>query len=61
MRPIMLSTWTTIIGLTPLVYSGSALFTPMAIALMSGLLISTVLTMVVIPVIYSIVMERFVN
>ncbi len=58
MRPIMLSTNTTIIGLTPLVYSGSALFTPMAIALMSGLLVSMVLTLVVIPIIYSIVMER---
>lgn len=58
MRPIMLSTNTTIIGLTPLIYSGSALFTPMAIALMSGLLVSMVLTLVVIPVIYSIVMER---
>jgi multidrug efflux pump subunit AcrB len=58
MRPIMLSTNTTIIGLTPLVYSGSALFTPMAIALMSGLLVSMALTLVVIPVIYSIVMER---
>ena len=59
MRPIMLSTNTTIIGLAPLVYSGSALFTPMAIALMSGLLVSMVLTLVVIPIIYSIVMERF--
>ena len=58
MRPIILSTSTTIIGLTPLIYSGSPLFVPMAIALMSGLLISTVLTLIVIPVIYSIVMEH---
>ena len=56
-RPIMLSTTTTVIGLTPLIYSGSSLFMPMAIALMSGLMISTLLTLVVIPVIYSMVME----
>lgn len=53
-RPIMLSTITTVIGLTPLVYSGGELFVPMAISLMSGLLVSTVFTLVVIPVVYSI-------
>lgn len=57
MRPIILSTSTTVIGLTPLIYSGNPMFVPMAVALMSGLLISTVLTLIVIPVIYSIVMK----
>ncbi len=57
MRPIILSTSTTIIGLTPLIYSGSPLFVPMAVALMSGLLVSTLLTLIVIPVIYSLVMK----
>lgn len=57
MRPIILSTSTTIIGLTPLIYSGSTMFVPMAIALMSGLLVSTLLTLIVIPVIYSMVMK----
>ncbi len=52
-RPIMLSTITTVIGLTPLIYSGSELFVPMAISLMSGLMVSTVFTLVVIPVVYS--------
>lgn len=60
MRPIILSTSTTVIGLTPLVYSGSPLFMPLAVALMSGLIVSTVLTLVVIPVIYSLVM-RFIH
>ncbi len=58
MRPIILSTGTTVIGLTPLVYSGSMLFVPMAVALMSGLLVSTLLTLIVIPVIYSMIMKR---
>ena len=60
MRPIILSTSTTVIGLTPLIYSGSPLFMPLAVALMSGLIVSTVLTLVVIPVIYSLVM-RFIH
>ncbi len=53
-RPIILSTTTTFIGMIPLLFSGSDLFGPMAISLMFGLLISTVLTLVVIPVVYSI-------
>lgn len=52
-RPIMLSTITTIIGLIPLAVGKSDLFKPMAVALMSGLIVSTVLTLIIIPVIYS--------
>ncbi len=51
-RPIMLTTVTTLMGLVPLAFSGSELFSPLAVALMSGLLVSTFLTMIVIPVIY---------
>ncbi|MBB6213970.1 multidrug efflux pump subunit AcrB [Anaerosolibacter carboniphilus] len=51
---IILSATTTVVGLIPLALSGSSLFGPMAIALMSGLIVSTFLTMVVIPVVYSI-------
>lgn len=57
-RPIMLSTITTVIGLTPLIYSGSELFVPMAISLMSGLMISTLFTLVVIPVVYSLFIKE---
>jgi multidrug efflux pump subunit AcrB len=53
-NPIILSAGTTVMGLLPLALSGSSLFSPMAIALMFGLIVSTFLTMVVIPVIYSI-------
>ncbi|TCO72274.1 efflux RND transporter permease subunit [Marinisporobacter balticus] len=52
---IILSATTTVIGLVPLAISGSGLFAPMAISLMFGLIISTFLTMVVIPVVYSLV------
>jgi len=51
---IILSAMTTVLGLVPLAISGSSLFAPMAISLMAGLVVSTFLTMVVIPVFYSI-------
>ncbi len=51
-RPIMLTTITTVIGLIPLAMGGSSLMVPMAISLMSGLLVSTLLTLVIIPVVY---------
>lgn len=57
-RPILLSTSTTVIGLIPLILMGSELFTPMAISLMSGLLVSTLLTLIVIPVIASVVIKE---
>lgn len=51
-RPIMLTTITTVIGLVPLALSGSALFVPMSVALMSGLMVSTLLTLIIIPMVY---------
>ena len=51
-RPIMLTTITTVIGLIPLAFGGSSLMVPMAISLMSGLMVSTLLTLVIIPVVY---------
>jgi multidrug efflux pump subunit AcrB len=57
-RPITLSTTTTVIGLLPLLISGGELFRPLAIALMTGLGLSTILTMVVVPTIYSLVMQN---
>ncbi|MCT4508053.1 MAG: efflux RND transporter permease subunit [Tepidibacter sp.] len=56
--PIMLGAITTIIGLIPLAFSGSSLFAPMSVSLMSGLVVSTFLTMVVIPVIYTLIEEN---
>lgn len=58
LRPIFLTTITTIIGLIPLASGTSQLFKPLAIALMSGLLVSTLLTLIVIPVFVSMRKER---
>ncbi len=56
LRPILMTTLTTTLGLTPMAIGfgeGSELRTPMAITVISGLLVSTLLTLVVIPVVYS--------
>ena len=48
-RPILLTTATTIAGLLPLAFSSSTLWPPMAWAIISGLLASTMLTLLVVP------------
>lgn len=54
-RPIILSTVTTVTGLLPLMFSNSELFKPMAVTLVFGLLVSTFLTLVFIPLTYAVV------
>jgi HAE1 family hydrophobic/amphiphilic exporter-1 len=58
LRPIMMTTLTTVLGLLPLALGfgeGAEVRAPMAITVIGGLLVSTMLTLVVIPVVYSIV------
>jgi multidrug efflux pump subunit AcrB len=52
-RPILLTTATTVAGLLPLALSRSTLWPPLASAMISGLVSSTLLTLVVIPALYS--------
>ena len=52
-RPILMTTITTLLGLTPLIVWKDPLFYSMAIVISSGLAIGTVLTLGVVPVIYS--------
>jgi len=54
LRPILLTTATTIFGLVPLYLGGGEMWEPMALAIMGGLLFSTVLTLGVVPVIYAV-------
>ncbi|CFX40716.1 Acriflavin resistance protein [Syntrophomonas zehnderi OL-4] len=58
LRPILLTAITAIMGLLDLALSRNPLFVPMAIALMSGLFVATVLTMVIVPVIYSLIVRE---
>jgi multidrug efflux pump subunit AcrB len=53
LRPILLTTATTVGGLIPLWVSGGPMWEPMAIAIIFGLLFATVLTLGVVPVLYS--------
>lgn len=52
-RPILLTTATTVLGLLPLYFGGGEMWEPMAIAIMAGLLFSTLLTLGVVPVLYA--------
>jgi multidrug efflux pump subunit AcrB len=54
LRPILLTTATTVCGLLPLWLGGGPMWEPMAIAIIFGLLLATVLTLGVVPVLYAI-------
>jgi len=53
LRPILLTTATTIGGLMPLWFFGGPLFESMAITLIFGLLFATMLTLGVVPILYT--------
>ncbi len=52
-RPILLTTATTVAGLFPLWLGGGPMYEPMAIAIIFGLLFATLLTLGVVPILYS--------
>jgi len=52
-RPILLTTFTTTLGLIPLYLGGGLMWEPMAVTIMIGLLFGTVITLVFIPSLYS--------
>jgi HAE1 family hydrophobic/amphiphilic exporter-1 len=61
LRPILMTTSTTILGLTPMALGlgdGAELRAPLAITVIGGLAVATLLTLVVIPVVYDVVDRR---
>jgi HAE1 family hydrophobic/amphiphilic exporter-1 len=57
LRPILMTTLTTVLGLIPLalgIGEGAEIRSPMAITVIGGLSVSTLLTLIVIPVVYSV-------
>ena len=58
LRPILMTTTTTVLGLVPLALGrgdGAELGAPLALTVIGGLLVSSALTLVVIPVLYGLV------
>ena len=61
LRPILMTTLTTTLGLLPLalgVGEGAEVRAPMAITVIGGLTVSTLLTLIVIPVVYDLFDRR---
>ncbi|MBI3457284.1 MAG: efflux RND transporter permease subunit [Candidatus Rokubacteria bacterium] len=62
LRPILMTSLTTIVGLTPMAVGllvGSEANAPLARAVIGGLLVSTGMTLLLIPTLYTILEERF--
>ena len=60
LRPVLMTTITTILGMLPLAISrgqGSELWRPLGISIISGLSVSTLITLILVPVLYA-VFER---
>ena len=57
LRPVLMSTLTTSGGLLPLWLGGGLLWAPMAIAIIFGLLAAALITLCVVPVLYSLLMR----
>lgn len=61
LRPVMMTAFTTILGMIPMATSkseGSELWTTLGIIVIGGLLISTLVTLIVVPVLYGIFERR---
>ncbi|PWS35012.1 ACR family transporter [Falsiroseomonas bella] len=56
LRPMLLTALSTVLGLIPI--APTVFWGPMAFAIMGGLLVATLLTLIVLPALYVIVMER---
>ena len=56
LRPMMLTALSTVLGLIPI--APTVFWGPMAFAIMGGLLVATLLTLIVLPALYVIVLER---
>jgi HAE1 family hydrophobic/amphiphilic exporter-1 len=61
LRPVLMTALTTILGMVPLALStgeGSEIWSPMGITVIGGLVFSTFLTLVIVPVVYMVFMRR---
>jgi len=61
LRPVLMTSLTTILGMLPLALSrgsGSEIWSPMGIAVIGGLVFSTLVTLILVPVIYMMMVRR---
>jgi len=61
LRPVLMTALTTILGMLPLALStgeGSEIWSPMGISVIGGLVFSTIITMIIVPIIYRIFATR---
>ena len=57
-RPVLMTTLTTILGLLPMIFSkgeGSEMMQPMAVVMITGMVVSTIVTLLFTPVYYSLI------
>lgn len=59
LRPILLTAFTAIGALTPVALSGDVLFVPLAISIISGLLFSAMITVIIVPAVYTAFATKF--
>lgn len=61
LRPVLMTAFTTMLGMVPMVLSrgeGSELWRPMGIVVIGGLLVSTIITLIVVPVMYAVMSKH---
>lgn len=61
LRPVLMTALTTILGMLPMAIStgeGSEIWRPMGITVIGGLVVSTVITMIIVPVMYSVLAKH---
>lgn len=61
LRPVLMTSLTTILGMVPMslgIGEGSELWQPMGVAIVGGLTVSTLVTLVIIPVVYCVFASR---
>jgi hydrophobe/amphiphile efflux-1 (HAE1) family protein len=61
LRPVLMTAFTTIIALLPMAFGkgqGSEVWNPLGLTIMGGLLVSTMVTLIIVPVLYSVFEAR---
>ena len=61
LRPVLMTAFTTVLALVPMAFrggQGSEVWNPLGVTILGGLMVATFVTLVIIPVVYSIFETR---